>query len=59
MELIALIFLICPSLRFGRHGEHVSIAQPQSGGKISRISAISLISVPMLLALLAAQRQVL
>jgi len=31
IELIALIFLICPSLRFGRHGEHVSIAQPKSG----------------------------
>ena len=31
IELIALIFLIGPSLRFGLHGGHVSIAQPRSG----------------------------
>ena len=54
IELIALIFLIGPSLRFGRHGKHVSIAQPQSGGKISRIIAISRISVSIVLVLKAA-----
>ena len=44
IELIALIFLIGPSLRFGLHGGHVSIAQPQSRGKVYLPQAVKISS---------------